>query len=76
MALKVQAKNSGESQPEVMVESQPEVVMVSKIKLKEYEQTISKLTKMLGKAGSKLDNVIDDRNRLKAKVAEHERLAE
>ena len=31
---------------------------------------------MLVKAGSKLDNVIDDRNRLKAKVAEQERLAE
>ena len=66
--MTLQPKNSGESQPEV--------VIVEKIRFQEIEQTIVKLTKMLLKAGSKLENAIDDNNRLKAIVAEHERLAE
>ena len=52
------------------------MVIVEKIRFQEIEQTIVKLTKMLLKAGSKLENAIDDNNRLKAIVAEHERLAE
>ena len=64
----MQPKNSGESQPEV--------VIVDKIRFQEIKQTIVKLTKMLLKAGIKLENAINENNCLKTIVAEHERLAE